>query len=65
MFEEVDTEVECEAEVELDSISIILEMLCESVLPCVASEASVSEQTTSSLLTSSAASSKSPALTNC
>ena len=49
MFEEVDTEVECEAEVELDSISIILEMLFESVLPLVASEASTSEQAASFL----------------
>jgi len=65
MSEEVDTEVEWEAEVELDSISITLEMFCESVLPLVVFEVSVSEQVASFLWTSSAASSNSPATTNC
>jgi hypothetical protein len=44
MSEEVETDVEWEAEVELDSISIILAVLRESVLPLVASEASASEK---------------------
>jgi len=43
MSKEVDTEVE------LDSISIILEMLCESILPLVAFEASAFEQAASFL----------------